>query len=70
MYAIHLGGGMWDADGNLLDMDPEGRQMGGFWAGQEMMGGFHAGMPTGMMGSGWVHPSNGSLGMVFIFETA
>jgi hypothetical protein len=69
-YAIHVGAGMRDADGHQVDVGLHGLEMGGTWAGQEMTGGSHGGMSWGMMGSGWQHPSNGSLGMVFVFETA
>ncbi len=44
-YTIHLGGGMMDASGRPVNMDP-GEMMGGQYAGGSMMGG------GGMMGGG------------------
>lgn len=67
-YTIHIGGGMRDANGRTVDMDP-GRHMGGAWATRGMMGG--GGMMGGagsMMGPGWQH-ANGTYGMVFGFTT-
>lgn len=79
-YVVHLGAGMTDADGEHVDMEEHGHQMGGEWATDEMMtGGGHMGGPghggTGMdpsghMGGAWDHPSNGSHGMIFTFTTA
>jgi hypothetical protein len=46
-----------------------GPSMSGSAAATGMMGGLHAGVPVGMMGSGW-HGSNGSYGTVFPFTTA
>jgi hypothetical protein len=66
-YATHLGGGMMDADDLPVSMTP-GLQMGGQWLMSNMMGGNHAGMPMGMMGSGW-RGSDGSYGMFFPFTT-
>jgi hypothetical protein len=62
-YAIHMGGGMMDADDVPVDMDRHGMEMGGQWVMGGMMGG-----QTGMMGNGWKH-ANGSYGMVFGFTT-
>ncbi|HEX9107825.1 MAG TPA: Ig-like domain-containing protein [Longimicrobiales bacterium] len=66
-YTIHLGGGLKDANGNLVDMGP-GQMMGGQYASGSMMTG---GMMqnAGMMGSGW-QGSDGSYGMIFSFTTA
>jgi hypothetical protein len=66
-YTIHLGGGIRDADGNLLDWEPGFQHMGGHWATAEMMGGMMNGL--NMMGEGWQH-ENGSFGMGFVFSTA
>ncbi len=68
-YTIHLGGGMMDASGRPVDMDP-GRMMGGQYAGGSMMGGGGMmGGGSGMMGPGW-QGANGMYGMVFSFTTA
>ncbi|MHB1192838.1 MAG: Ig-like domain-containing domain [Longimicrobiales bacterium] len=74
-YVIHLGGGMMDGSGHMVNLERNGIGMGGQWAtGTMMTGGMGAGMMGGgqsaMMGSGWQHPSNGSYGMVFTFKTA
>jgi hypothetical protein len=34
------------------------------------MGAMHDGQPAGMMGPGWIHSGDGSLGMAFSFQTA
>ena len=60
-YAVHLGGGMRDAQNRELDHGACAQQ-GGMAADRGMMGG-------SMMGSGWRH-SSGSYGMVFTFTTA
>lgn len=67
-YTLHLGGGMLDADGDLLDYDHCAREHGGQWATQSMMGGSMMGGTWNMMGDGWQHP-NGTYGMVFVFTT-
>lgn len=66
-YVIHIGGGMMDDHGNVVDLEEHGLAMGGQWATESMMGGGHAGQH---MGDGWRHPVNGSYGMVFVFTTA
>lgn len=73
-YAIHVGGGMKDANGNVIDMTQYGSTMGGQWAtasmmnGGGMMGG--GGPMRGMeMGAGW-SGTNGMYGMVFSFTTS
>jgi hypothetical protein len=68
-YAIHVGGGMVDADDQLMDMNMYGPGLGGQWIQGGMMGASHAGMGWGMMGPGWRHP-DGPYGMVFTFTTA
>lgn len=74
-YVIHVGGGMMDDHGHLVNLD-HGPAMGGQWATESMMtGGMGSGMmggghPGQHMGDGWQHPANGSYGMVFAFTTA
>ena len=68
-YTLHVGGGMKDANGNVIDMTRYGAMMGGQWAtggmmtGGGMMGGSHE------MGPGW-QGTNGMYGMVFSFTTS
>jgi len=73
-YALHLGGGMMDADGGMVDLAMHGFGTGGQWATQSMMtggmGGGMGGQTSGHMGTGWQHPENGTYGMVFTFTTA
>jgi hypothetical protein len=66
-YTIHVGAGMTDAHGDMMDMSGW-PTMGGQWATSGMMGGTHAGQPLGMMGSGWMDGS-GHYGMTFGFTT-
>jgi hypothetical protein len=72
-YTIHLGGGMMDADGHVIDLEQHGHDMGGEWATQQMMdqrmmgGGGMMGADD-MMGFGWAH-ENGNFGMIFNFTT-
>ncbi len=67
-YTIHLGGGMMDASGHPVNMDP-GQMMGGQYAGGSMMNGGGMMGGSGMMGPGW-QGANGMYGMVFSFTTA
>ncbi len=80
-YVIHIGGGMQDHLGQHINYEQHGSQMGGQWMTEQMyQGGQHGhgmggqgGMEGGHgdgMGTGWVHPTNGSYGMVFYFRTA
>lgn len=77
-YTVHLGGGMMDADGHVVDLELHGHDMGGDTVTQQMMddrimqGGGMMGGPTGddMMGPGWQHPEDGTFGMIFSFTTA
>jgi hypothetical protein len=71
-YVVHLGGGMMDENGGMLDLAMHGEQhMGGQWATQSMMGGsMGMGGMGSHMGTGWQHPTNGSYGMIFTFTTA
>jgi Bacterial Ig-like domain len=66
-YTIHVGAGMTDDQGHMMDM-ADWTTMGGQWATGGMMGGTHAGQPVGMMGAGWKHDSY--YGMLFAFTTA
>lgn len=67
-YALHMGGGMIDADDHAVDMTQHQPQTGGQWLMPGMMGGMHAGAPMSRMGAGW-KGANGSYGMVFTFTT-
>ncbi len=73
-YVIHIGGGMMDADGDILDLGSHGRGMGGEWATGSMMTGgmgMHGqGGHSDHMGMGWENPTDGTYGMVFTFTTA
>lgn len=66
-YTIHVGAGMSDAQGDMMNMD-DWTTMGGQWATSGMMGGTHAGQPMGMMGPGWKQGTY--FGMLFTFTTA
>lgn len=66
-YSIHMGGGMTDESGHMVNVQ-NWTTMGGEWATGGMMGGTHAGQPVGMMGSGWRHGTD--YGMVFEFTTS
>ena len=68
-YTVHLGGGMRDAEGHMVDFESHGMGMGGVWADAPMMGGGMMGGQHPHMGEGWQH-RNGSYGMVFSFTTA
>jgi len=67
-YTIHMGAGMTDAQGNMVNM-ANGTSMGGQWCTSGMMGGTHGGMSVGMMGAGW-KDGMGHYGMLFTFTTA
>lgn len=77
-YVVHLGAGMMDAEGEHVNMEEHGTQMGGEWVTDGMMmtdGDMGTGMsgrmdPSEHMGGSWDHPSNGSHGMAFTFTTA
>lgn len=68
-YLVHVGGGMLDANGQLVDMVQYGPSYGGQWIQGGMMGVGHAGEDWSTMGGGWRH-SNGAFGMVFTFTTS
>lgn len=69
-YTLHLGGGMEDVDGHMVDLETHGMSMGGMWATDSMMTGGMMGGSHSHMGEGWQVPGNGSYGMVFSFTTA
>lgn len=73
-YTLHVGGGMKDANGDIIDMTQHGAMMGGQWATSSMMAG--AGMMGGggpmsgqEMGPGWAG-TNRMYGMIFSFTTS
>ena len=68
-YVAHVGGGLMDATGQVVDMNMYGPGFGGQWVQGGMMGPGHGGNGWGMMGGGWRH-SNGAYGMAFTFTTA
>src|ERR1051326_7987902 len=54
MYSLHVGGGMRDADGQIIDMSQYGPMMGGDWAdGGMMTGGGMMNPSHDEMGPGW-----------------
>jgi hypothetical protein len=67
-YSIHIGGGMMDASGQVVDLEQHGLQMGGQWVMQDVMQDCMMGVCGTMMGPGWEH-DNGSFGMSFTFTT-
>lgn len=66
-YTIHMGAGMMDQDGAVVNT-AGWTSMGGQWATSGMMGGSHGGMPVNMMGWGW-KDGMGHYGMLFQFTT-
>ncbi len=68
-YALHTGSGMTDAAGQHVDVEQHGMAMGGTPVTGDMMGGMHGGQSASMMGSGWMNPADGHLGMAFTFTT-
>lgn len=78
-YVVHVGGGMRDGDGQYVNCGEYGLGLGGQWMTEQMAQGGHHGTGGGMMGggmggtgvgTGWMHPTNGSYGMAFFFTTA
>ena len=67
-YTIHIGSGMMDANGHPAETESHGMGMGGVAITGAMMGGMHAGQPTGMMGQGW-QDGQGHVGVGFTFHT-
>jgi hypothetical protein len=68
-YTVHVGGGMMDAHGNVIDLEEHGPGMGGQWITEQMMQSCMTQVCGGMMGQGWQHPDNGTFGMGFTFTT-
>jgi hypothetical protein len=62
---IHIGGGMTDASGGLINIDNM-PMMGGLGVAGNMTSG---GIPSYMMGAGW-HGPNGYYGMKLTFRTS
>jgi hypothetical protein len=70
MYTLHVGGGMRDATGQVIDMSQFGPVMGGAWAdGNMMTGGGMMNSNHDEMGPGW-QGTNGMYGMIFSFATS
>jgi hypothetical protein len=61
-YTLHIGGGILDKYGNMVDMSQNGLNMGGQWATQALMNG------SGETTYGWLG-SNADYGMLFTFHT-
>ena len=69
-YSIHLGGGMTDAGGDVVDIG-SGPGLGGMWVTEMMvmgMGGMGMGGMPAHAGPGWRGP-NGFYGLAFAFAT-
>ena len=70
MYTLHVGGGMRDATGQMIDMTQFGPMMGGTWLdGGMMTGGGMMNASHDEMGPGW-QGTNGMYGMSFSFTTS
>ena len=71
-YTIHVGGGIPDGDGALVDLEMNGPALGGMWVTESMVLGMN-GMGMGSMvshsGPGWRGP-NGFYGLAFDFTTS
>jgi len=70
-YTIHVGGGLTDADGALIDLDRSGLALGGTWVTLEMVTGMTSlsmGMGPSHSGPEWLSP-NGMYGLAFSFTT-
>lgn len=70
-YTIHVGGGLTDADGAVVDLDRHGPSLGGTWVTREMvMGMLTMGMMGGVSHSGpeWLYPT-GMYGLAFELVT-
>ena len=68
-YAIHVGGGLTDADGAIINLDLNGPALGGTWVTLDMVMGM-TGMGMGQSHSGpeWLY-LNGMYGLAFTFTT-
>lgn len=70
MYTLHMGGGMKDATGQVIDLSRFGPMMGGDWVdGGMMTGGGMMNPDHDEMGPGW-QGTNGMYGMIFSFTTS
>lgn len=70
MYTLHVGGGMRDVTGQMIDMTQFGPMMGGTWLdGGMMTGGGMMNANHDEMGPGW-QGTNGMYGMSFSFTTS
>ena len=70
MYTLHMGGGMTDAAGHVIDMSQYGPMVGGMWVDSGMMtGGGMMNSGHDEMGPGW-QGTNGMYGMFFGFTTS
>lgn len=68
-YTIHVGGGMTDADGGIINLDLNGPALGGTWVTLEMVMGMTAmGMGPSHSGPQWLS-LNGMYGLAFAFTT-
>ena len=69
LYTIHVGGGLTDANGAVIDLDLSGPALGGTWVTRDMVMGMTAmGMGASHSGPEWLSP-NGMYGLVFAFTT-
>lgn len=67
-YSIHVGGGITDSEGSIVDLELHGPGLGGTWVTRDMV--------MGMMGMGmeqhsgpeWLYP-NDMYGLAFVFTT-
>ncbi len=68
-YTIHVGGGLTDADGAIINLDLNGLALGGTWVTLDMVMGM-TGMGMGQSHSGpeWLY-LNGMYGLAFAFNT-
>ena len=68
-YTIHVGGGLTDADGAIMNLDLNGPALGGTWVTLDMVMGM-TGMGMGQSHSGpeWLY-LNGMYGLAFAFTT-
>ena len=68
-YTIHVGGGLTDADGAIINLDLNGLALGGTWVTLDMvMGMTGMGMGRSHSGPDWLY-LNGMYGLAFAFNT-
>ena len=70
-YTIHVGGGLTDADGAIIDLDLHGPALGGTWVTLDMVLGMSSlsmGMGPSHSGPEWLY-LNGMYGLAFAFTT-